>query len=407
MQNNISFLTALALWAGGFDLETARQCTSSEIRTKSILGSTVFIPPLLGFMSFTYAANLVLRDTISSIFCGIAWAIIVFIIDRTIMGYGRPGKTSKLGVAARFLLAIVISLTLAEPITVAFFQDAIDEQQQLELIELRDDVRRKFDTKIEALNFELSEGKVILDQKQQDYLDEIDGSGGSQKRGEGRIARQKKAAYEAELVAYENLKSTITPQIATLEADKLRELAEIESTYARGLLGSLTALHNIKNPIVQFFVWLIRLFFLLVELVPIMMKLSKSGNMDLYYKIIDDNDKQCLAIKQMTSKDRLEILKKEEQLKFSKQQIVVFEKHIREVLDSQLRGSEIMMKELLAVANKRKVMEQQIIGKVKNPVIQKQLLEQLNIAFKKMVATINALTTQSNEFYTSRVASVK
>ena len=94
-------ITRFLIWAGGYDVQTAKLCTSSEINKLAIVGSTLFIAPLVGLFSYSYAFYFIFNNYFAAVFGGIFFSLVIFIIDRSIIAVGLFNKYS-LGYRRKF-----------------------------------------------------------------------------------------------------------------------------------------------------------------------------------------------------------------------------------------------------------------------------------------------------------------
>lgn len=311
-------MQSILIWAAGFDHQTATQCTSSEIRKMTIAGSMVFIPAFLALFSYTYGFYFIFGNPYAAIACGIVSASVLFIIDRSIMAYGRPGRIS-LGLIGRLLLAVTIGFLLAEPLILKVFEDSIQEQQFSKLSTLRETTSEPYDSSIAALENDLSNDQKRLITLQQAYTSEMDGTGGSGIRNQGPIFQQKYQDYQDYKRMYTQKELSIAEQISDIRIQKSKALDVVAYNNADGLIGRMRALSILgeKEPIVHFTTWLLRLFFTLIELLPVLIKISPSGDRGLYYKLVDMNDAEKEKIFEMSSKERLDFKQQEEKLRLT------------------------------------------------------------------------------------------
>lgn len=400
---NLTKFELFLIWCAGHDATTLRQCTRSEVTKICIMGSLVLIPTLLGFLSVGCAAYLTSKSILAALSGGTVWATIIFIMERAIVGYGR-GKKINLVFVGRALLAATSAFGISMFLEIAIFWDAIREQQLLERVEMNDGIKDKYDDQTASLQIELADAKERLDAKEQAYLIEMDGTGGSHKRGCGSICQEKRAAYQKDSIAFNELRDTIAAKIAQIETAKRDELSRANGAYAEGILGSLRALFAIEDPIVKYAAWILRILLLLLELTPIFIKVSPTGDIELYFSIKDSNDENRLAIQKRTNKDQLNVLESEAKLHFQLRLMELHAEEVKSILQAQTANTKVLMQQLVLFAKMHRETAKQIVATVPNAAEQQVLLQQLQAMYDSLIATVHSLTQQSNGFYISRMA---
>ncbi|MEA2825721.1 MAG: hypothetical protein QOG43_160 [Actinomycetota bacterium] len=134
------------IWLSGADHTILAECTSlsrSERSRFAGLGTLVLIPASLGLLSMMYAVSTLQSDPLVYVTAGIVWFLIVIAIDRylvstTFKSVVQRGLSRTLGVFARVVLAGFIALIVAHPLILLIFHDTISEQ-------LRDTQRTEID----------------------------------------------------------------------------------------------------------------------------------------------------------------------------------------------------------------------------------------------------------------------
>ena len=396
--NKITITQRFFINLGGFDRKTIESATSSEISKMALMGSMVLVPALLGFFSFGYGIYLISGNTSIAFMGGLIWAFVILIIDRAIMGYGKPGEFN-LGLLGRFLLAVTVGLVIAEPIILLAFNDAIQEQQYEELQAEIDNVNQKYDAKLTTYQVKLDTMRSRVDAKQAAYTTEMDGTGGSGVRNKGPIYQKKYDDYKNELQAFNEGKKKIDAQIALAEDGKKAELALLTESMGNGLLAQINALNKIESQAVLLATWVLRLFFFFIELIPFFMKISPSGR-GLYYEIIDRNDDEALEILDATADERKAVLIKTESIRRTKEILGLFKIETQAVLESKKEHTLFLMDQLNAMTERKLSYQFKIIKNVTDDVVRDKLLVELDDIFDGFVETIETLLEKSNKFHT-------
>jgi len=398
----ITKIQTLLIWAGGFDNQTAELCTSSEKRKMSIAGSMVFIPAFLALFSYSYGFYFVFANINGAIIGGIVAAIILFIIDRSIMAYGRPGKFS-LGMIGRVLLAVTIGFLLAEPLILKIFEDSIIETQYAEVNVAKSDIEKPFDGKIAKLQDEIKLSNRNLKTLQQAYTSEMDGTGGSKIRNQGPIYQQKYHDY-LRFQKQDSINEIKTNTlIQEIQNKKALALTSVEKSKANGLIGRMRSLSNLgeKEPIVHWTSWLLRIFFCLIELLPILIKISPTGDRGLYYKLVDANDEEKEKIFEMCSKERLEFKSQEEKLRLTEAFAELCYKETQIVTSYKEKDSLYLMLKAQEMTEHKLEFVARAIKNIKDESVLKEVLGYFDSVHSGFMETINQLIIKSNSNFST------
>ncbi len=360
------------------------------------------IPALVGLFSYGYAFYYIIGGKTAAITGGIVSAIVLLIIDRGIMAYGRPGVVS-IGMLGRMLFAFTIGLLLAEPMILKVFEDSITEQQHTELFAEQEQTTTVFDSKIDSLQLSLRTDEARLRELQQDYTAEMDGTGGSGVPNKGPIYEQKYRDYLDFKAIYDSKKASIDRQIATVELKKEQELSMVVQTNANGLIGRMRALDALgqKEPIVTWATWLLRLFFMLIELIPLLLKISPTGDRGLYYKLVDTFDEERENVVKANSEERKQIIVKEEQVRYAMQYSELCQKEIQVIAESKGKDTMYMMEKMASMAEKKLEFKLKAAKKIPDEGLSQRVYEQIDTIFDGFVETLTTLNSRSNDNYTS------
>lgn len=396
--NELSWITRFFIFCGGFDAKTASDCDAASIQKLKILGSMVLIPVIIGFFSFSYATYKISGGNQTMAFIGGAvWAFVIFLIDRAIIGYAKPGFS--LGMIGRFLLAIVIALTVSLPLELLVFQDAIIEQHNSELVTLQDATKAKYNDKITDVKQPLIEKEKAVNELYEDYRDESDGSGGTLNRGIGPVALAKYKVWQEAKTAFENEKEEVLREVRILKSEQRAEEIQNKKSNARGLLGDIRALNAIEDPIVPIATNLLRAFFLFIELIPILLKVTKTSN--IYHDIEELTQANTKETMQMTNDYRLELNRKQSNYQLQLQEVKIYRNHIRNLITSEKEDTLSLMNEMQIVTDKRLNIKKKIF-KIDDEVVRDKLLKELDLSFDRFLVLISSLAEQSTNFHSQK-----
>ncbi len=250
-------------WCAGADIQLLSQSSYTDKQRYLSIGATVIITSILSTFSAYYAFYSLTENIISSFILGLMWGILITSLNRlvfvSIKGFDKPLNSTMLSLVPRVLIAISIAFTLALPLQLKLFDGSIKNviaQQRQEFIT---NIQKKY---IKQVDLKINQKKILENQ----YLDELEGKSVSGKYGEGAVAKTLRERIQAEEDALTKL---------TIEFEKYRQ--EIIDKKI-GLLDRIEALNKLRNQsksmnwIYISFFW----FFLLLELMPIILKLSSS-----------------------------------------------------------------------------------------------------------------------------------
>jgi hypothetical protein len=397
---NLTLIKKILIWAAGFDIKTAQHCSESEISRMVTYGTLVFIPAFVALFSYSYAFNYAFDNIKAAIAGGIAAAIVLFIIERGIMATGRPGHFT-LGMAGRLAFALCIGFMIAEPVILRVFEDSIDEEQYAELTNRQKEGVVSFDTQIADYRNELKGDEKHLLDLRKDYTQEMDGTGGSKQINQGPIYQKKLDDYKSFEAKYNQKVATTNTAIASIETRKNSTKTEVKDHQANRLLGRMQTLHRIaeKDSIVFASVWLLRLAFILIELIPLFLKMSPTGSRNSYYAIADKSDEESEQVFSMSSAERLKIKQQEDKLIYTEAYANLCHSEIKVLIDNKEKDTTYLMSKALMMSEKKT----DLIGKVVKKIKDKQLLDEVIASIQSShngyMTVLNELIGKSNSNY--------
>jgi hypothetical protein len=383
---------AILIWLAGFNRKTAELCTGSEIRKMTIAGSMVLIPPLVGLFSYGYAFYFLFNNLLGAIIGGVLSAIVLLLIDRSIMAYGRPGSIS-LGMLGRVLLALSVGLMLAEPIILKVFEDSIGEQQHQDLVAAQQSSKQAFQEEILAIQDALQEQEGRLHDLQTAYTLEMDGRGSNWGVGQGSIYQKKLQDYEDYKDQYLSSKAAANEEIAAIEIQMTKQLEALAANKATGLIGRMRALHTLgqQEPIVEVTTWLLRIFFVLIELIPLLIKISPAGDRGLYYKLVDTLDQEREAVLAGLSKERQHVAVQEKQVVYAIERAALSSREQAAIIAVKAKDAALLMDEVLTMVEQKIIRKQQAAQTISDPALLEQVYHQIDAIFEDFIQTVDQL----------------
>lgn len=259
------------------------------------IGITVFITGLLAALSGGYAFYTVFRDHTLCITFAAIWGLIIFFLDRYIVSsirkQGRPGKEF-VSALPRFLIAIVISFVVSNPIELKLFEKEINLQMKEDLAGFQ---KKQTENSANTLLIKSMENeKAILKEKadvksmklsnlRDTLTSEIQGLLKSGLKGDGPAARSIKKNIESSSTELQNLNDQaglLSLRIDSLRGNRNTEVSALmnakidtDSFLARNI--AFAEIRS-KNPFAQLTFYLLALLILLLETAPIIVKLISS-----------------------------------------------------------------------------------------------------------------------------------
>ena len=390
---HINTIKRFLLWAGGYDQETVKQCGSGEINRMTIFGTMILIPAFVGMFSLGYAFYLIFKNQLIAVIAGITWSIIVLFIDRAIVGYSR--SKFNLGTLGRVLLGFIIGLFVSEPLLLAFFSDAIQRSEFQNVVLKENQLNKIYDSKVAKLENHLNSLREYNRKAQAKYQNELDGTGGSKVHGNGVIYKRLHADYLSDSSYLSSQVHKVNGVIADINKERLSAINAMKADHSetKGLLTKVIALNRLANQKgnmgVYIVVWVTRLFFLLIELIPILMKITPTGYKGMYHEFIDQNDSELLDHLKFTSKMRVAMLQKEYDLKYTIDMLNLNSSLIEAKVNSAERDAYFLMDELTAVTKKHNSFKQLVTKRMEDVDIQEKVFNELDAISINLMKTIS------------------
>ncbi len=131
------------LWCAGSDRGILSKCSDAEKIKHVGFGTLVAIPPILAFVSMSYALSTIdaINPESKIIYIGgFIWALIIFAFDRFIVSTHRKKNSDKeelktVSFILRLTFAFVLGVTISHPLVLLWFDGSITKVIKEELIE--------------------------------------------------------------------------------------------------------------------------------------------------------------------------------------------------------------------------------------------------------------------------------
>jgi len=319
---------AFLWWLSTAERELLVQCVVDRNRYK-IIGMTVLATWSFATLAWTYFWSTITVNWVIYILLGLFMGFIILTIDRALIkGMNKFNKNKIAPLLLRSVLAITLGTFMAQPAILFMFdkeiklQASIDNEsrkrlQQLEIDSLFNPQKKALDVEKTVLQNQLTRKYDEVSNARQQFLAEIDGTGGTGKIGIQHIARAKKLEYEKLDSEYNQLSGSILPRISSIDSTLavVNEKVKTENALFAGLLnnGFLTrieALNNLvrKSPALQWRYLLIVIILMLIELMPVLAKtLLPAGTYDEKVKLTEDMEKEIAESNQLKEKQLKEL----------------------------------------------------------------------------------------------------
>lgn len=324
-------LDRFLLWVSNVDLDTLNECPKYETQRYKLIGTILLFLGALSFFSAYYAiteTQLYSTNPFTQILLAFIIASIIFNIDRYLISsiIVPPNtlvwkKVFSLSFFIRLILSILIGIVISTPIEIKLFEDKIQNYILHKKIKENDTLRNK---NFEDQNIQQSINRYASELEQ--YQNELKNLKSEKERNEkklntygfgyiivekydgfNQIKKEKKLTYEGikakkEIGKLEEKIANIEQNIQQLEnskAEKIRKQdsltfqnqrleEELYNSQQYKLLEKLSILDEIKdtNSGVRFAHWIIMLFFIMLDCVPIIAKTISDSIYDskIYYQ---------------------------------------------------------------------------------------------------------------------------
>ncbi|HRG38707.1 MAG TPA: DUF4407 domain-containing protein [Bacteroidia bacterium] len=391
----MNFITRFLCSCAGCDIATLQQCNSAEQRKMAIIGSCVLITPMLGVASGTFAMLTFSKNLPLSIGFGLLWGFVIFLIERAVVANTRPGQFN-MGVLARLLLACIFAMVIAVPMELKVFEDAIQEKLVNNLNENVKGINADYDAQIEKINKDLNAEKSKADALRLSYIGEVDGTTGSKVTYRGPIAREKERLWNQEAAVYNKMTADAQKQIDALNKQRGQKITATSESQAVGFLGRMRALGELskEDNTVFWGVWLIRLFFLAIELIPIFVKLSSGNGSNVYHDIAKQNGAMAVSVNAQMEEVRAEEMIKQQRATVNKELLELQFAEEKAVMDDAQKRFDFYMAQLKKVSDRKLQAQQHIFSTVKDENLRHHLMEQIEQIYDDFQFTLMQLVNR-------------
>lgn len=291
--------------------ELIQDCTVDRNRYK-ILGSAMLFTWLYATLAWGYFWSTNSDSPFLFVSLGIFMGGFVLSIDRVLVSSINKKRTNIVAIGLRVIMALCIGAFLAQPIILFIFSSDVDREIPIlldkKLAEKKIEVEQVYQSRKDELlankkklDDELKQKSDLAIEKQNEYLKEIDGTGGSGKFGIAGIAKAKQNGYMIAKNDLDQLQKNsktelekITKELDEINAKVTKSVADFEKTLdGKGFLIKKEALQSLfdkdKTHGLQNQYYLLMVILTLFELIPIISKLfMPAGAYDTKVALRDD-----------------------------------------------------------------------------------------------------------------------
>jgi hypothetical protein len=284
-------------WSAGADPSLVERIPPSEQARYVSLALVVITETLLS----TILAGCALAMVLDGLFLNVAivtfWGIVNFSLDRMLL----QSITPKLHWIRRFtrvfpriVLSVLISVVVARLLTIGIFRQELDRfnrQEREHAMQQIDEQLAAYRVEIPALQAYLRDVENRADVALQQYMQEVDGTGGSGSIGIGAIANLKMQRYAEEKANLDRVRPILVSQIQSKTANsaalstrrvELSERASSTDLLARSL--ALRALSR-REPAAKFVELAAALTIIIFSIAPFLVKLVQPKS--LYDELVE------------------------------------------------------------------------------------------------------------------------
>jgi hypothetical protein len=390
----------LISFLAGVDYETLTQCSSSEINKYSIIASTVVIPALLSCFTIGYCMWVVTGSFLAVSIACLVWPAVILVIERSFIANIKPYQFN-ITIVLRF---IGISATISEVLLIGIFRDSIDEKIAFNHNARLQKVAAKYDNTIKGIESEIEKKKESLDKKQSTLFNEIDGIKGKSSgyRGYGISSVKKEIALNQEVQFFNEYNNRQNGNLLKLKTLKENELNEINRNKANKLLSKIRALSQLANEdfIVQISCWLVRVLFLILETLPLFIKLTSGDkNGSLYHEIASKNERLQMLLIEKTSEEQLQLMEMKKNLSLLKEKMELNTLQMELLMNSQLSHMRFYNERLQQIISLHLSYKEEAIQKIKEKELLSQVIFEIDSIFESYINTLENLLSKSISYH--------
>jgi hypothetical protein len=285
-------------WCAGAHQDLLKQFPSEHAKYSG-LGGVLLATFVLASISAGYAVYTVFNNLLWAILFAFVWGLIIFNFDRflvsTMRKYGLSRRKQVWMAVPRMILALLIGFTIARPLELKIFEKEIN-------VKMTENLHKKIERNDSLLAMEnnalinnataerqrLTDRKLAIENQlrnlQTAYVQEADGTGGSEQRGVDKLTHLKMDAYDQAKNQFASEQGQLDRNIAVQDniltnakanMEQKRKDYETAATANMGFLERNKALSDLSGDESSVF-WsclLLTMLIILIEIGPVLSKL--------------------------------------------------------------------------------------------------------------------------------------
>ncbi len=230
IKDDNSFLWKLA----GYEPEILKTCKVDKFHV-SIISVLLILVGIYATLAWTFFFSSVTNILPVALIGGIFMGVFIVAFDRALIASLSSGNSSPLSLGFRLCLALLLGIFLSQPMIHKIYEPEIKREAQIlmdqKVLERKQELENLYASEVEnisnnkqELEDQLSTKLLALNIAEEDFKEEMDGSGGTGQYGYSTVAKQKQRILLRHQKEYEVMQLAMMPQIETLK----KELTEFE-----------------------------------------------------------------------------------------------------------------------------------------------------------------------------------
>ena len=216
------------LWnLAGYQKDIVQHCRVDGYHA-TIIGSLVLMVGIYAGIAWSFFFGTVFDNPFAAIGAGLFMGAFIVAFDRALIASLAGGKPNIFSLAFRMLLALLLGVFLSQPMILKFFEPEIKREAQIlvdrKIMERKQELENLYApetgallTRKRELEKQLADRKADRDKAEKDFRQEMDGSGGTGKRGYENISKKKEALLTRHEEQYAEANAKLLPELATVQ----------------------------------------------------------------------------------------------------------------------------------------------------------------------------------------------
>lgn len=276
---------------GGFDPARSMTCSKHEQIRHAAVGLSILMGGTLAFFSGWHTGKEYTDSVFGGLLFGAFWAALIVVLDYLIIINIKPGNQAWV-IPLRIFTSAVLSLLVSIPLILVACEGPIvqklKENRDAKLLELE----HKFEPQKAAAVKESDEAAVNIRKLDAQVFSELEGKAeGSGLRGFGPIAERKQASLDSLKNRFSQLEKDKFKALVKINLEEQKAKEEVRGSFATDELAKIRTLFQmLDDPAISIRFILLVLAIVLLEITPLLLKVSNLGKIGGYEEIEIEND---------------------------------------------------------------------------------------------------------------------